>query len=142
MLFISQIKYYFCTDNSKSIIDLYYYTLVNQVNMKTIKSPADLKKIKEEFREKMSAKEKIRVRVHMGTSGQASGAKEIYEFLKVELEKRNVDATVISTGDMGYSFAEPTTRGKTSRQKHPWSLGMSTSSKLTRLSKNISGTVN
>ncbi len=76
--------------------------------MKTIKSPAALKKIKEEFREKMSAKEKIRVRVHMGTSGQASGAKEIYEFLKVELEKRNVDATVISTGDMGYSFAEPT----------------------------------
>ena len=76
--------------------------------MKTIKSPADLKKIKEEFREKTSANKKIRVRVHMGTSGQASGAKEIYEFLKVELEKRNVDATVISTGDMGYSFAEPT----------------------------------
>jgi NADP-reducing hydrogenase subunit HndB len=76
--------------------------------MKPIKSTADLIKIKEEFREKMSAKEKIRVRVHMGTSGQASGAKEIYEFLKVELEKRNVDATVISTGDMGYSFAEPT----------------------------------
>jgi NADP-reducing hydrogenase subunit HndB len=44
----------------------------------------------------------------MGTSGLASGAKEIYEFLKVELEKRNVDAIVMSTGDMGYSFAEPT----------------------------------
>jgi NADP-reducing hydrogenase subunit HndB len=76
--------------------------------MKTIKSPAELKKLKTEVRNRMSAKEKISVRVHMGTSGLASGAKEIYEFLKVELEKRNVDAIVISTGDMGYSFAEPT----------------------------------
>jgi NADP-reducing hydrogenase subunit HndB len=76
--------------------------------MKTIKSPAELKKLKTEVRNRMSAKEKIRVRVHMGTSGLASGAKEIYEFLRVELEKRNVDAIVMSTGDMGYSFAEPT----------------------------------
>lgn len=76
--------------------------------MKTIKSPAELKKLKTEVRNRMSAKEKISVRVHMGTSGLASGAKEIYEFLKVELEKRNVDAIVMSTGDMGYSFAEPT----------------------------------
>jgi NADP-reducing hydrogenase subunit HndB len=44
----------------------------------------------------------------MGTSGLASGAKEIYEFLRIELEKRNIDASVFSTGDMGYSFAEPT----------------------------------
>lgn len=76
--------------------------------MKTIKSPAELKKLKTEVRNRMSAKEKISVKVHMGTSGLASGAKEIYEFLKVELEKRNVDAIVMSTGDMGYSFAEPT----------------------------------
>jgi NADP-reducing hydrogenase subunit HndB len=44
----------------------------------------------------------------MGTSGLASGAKEIYEFFKAELEKRNIETSVISTGDMGYSFAEPT----------------------------------
>jgi len=76
--------------------------------MKTIKSPAELKKIKNDIIQKMSGKEKLRIKVHMGTSGLASGAKEIYDFMKVELEKRNIDATIISTGDMGYSFAEPT----------------------------------
>jgi NADP-reducing hydrogenase subunit HndB len=76
--------------------------------MKTIKSPDDLKRIKQQIHEKMSVKEIIRVRVHMGTSGLASGAKEIYDFLKTELEKRNINVDVISTGDMGYSFAEPT----------------------------------
>ncbi len=76
--------------------------------MKTIKSPADLKKIKDEVREKMYGKEKIRIRVHMGTSGLASGAREIYDFLRLELEKRNIQASVISTGDLGYSYAEPT----------------------------------
>jgi len=76
--------------------------------MSTIKSPADLKKRKAEFLEKMNRKEKIRVRVHLGTSGQASGAKEIFDFIRLELEKRNIEANVISTGDLGYSFAEPT----------------------------------
>ena len=76
--------------------------------MKTIKSPVDLKKIKTDFLEKTSGKEKVQVRVHMGTSGLASGAKEIYDFLRLELEKRNIEASVISTGDIGYSFAEPT----------------------------------
>jgi NADP-reducing hydrogenase subunit HndB len=52
--------------------------------------------------------DKIQIRVHMGTSGLASGAKEIYDFLNAELEKRNIDAVVIRTGDMGYCFAEPT----------------------------------
>jgi NADP-reducing hydrogenase subunit HndB len=91
--------------------------LVNQVNMKTIKSPAELKKIKSDILEKMSGKEKLRIRVHMGTSGLASGAKEIYDFLRMELEKRNVDAVVISTGDMGYSFAEPTIEVKRPGEK-------------------------
>ena len=76
--------------------------------MSIIKSPAHLKKRKAEILEKMNWKEKIRVRVHMGTSGQASGAKEIYDFIRLELEKRNIEAVVVSTGDMGYSFAEPT----------------------------------
>lgn len=48
----------------------------------------------------------------MGTSGQASGAKTIYNFFRQELEKRNIEATVISSGDMGYSFAEPTVEVK------------------------------
>jgi len=76
--------------------------------MKIIKSPADLRQIKNEVRERMYGKEKIRIRVHMGTSGLASGAKRIFDFLKDELEKRSIDASVISAGDMGYSFAEPT----------------------------------
>lgn len=76
--------------------------------MKKIKSPADLKKIKDEVREKMYGKETIWIKVHMGTSGLASGAREIYDFLRLELEKRNIQASVISTGDLGYSYAEPT----------------------------------
>jgi NADP-reducing hydrogenase subunit HndB len=76
--------------------------------MKIIKSPAELKTRRNEIRERIYGKEKLRIRVHMGTSGLASGAKEIFDFLKDELEKRNIEASVISTGDMGYSFAEPT----------------------------------
>ena len=76
--------------------------------MPIIKSPAELSKHKNEILERMYGKEKIQIRIHMGTSGQASGAKVIYDFFKAELEKRNIEATVISTGDMGYSFAEPT----------------------------------
>ena len=81
--------------------------------METIKSPGDLKKLREEILERANPKEngtkqKVRIRVHSGTSGLASGAKEIYEFLVHELGKRNIDAVVIKTGDMGYCFAEPT----------------------------------
>jgi NADP-reducing hydrogenase subunit HndB len=83
--------------------------------MKRINSLADLIKTKNEILMRMPLKEKdsnltgkVRIRVHMGTSGIASGAKEIYEFLTTELEKRNIVAEVIKTGDMGYCFAEPT----------------------------------
>jgi NADP-reducing hydrogenase subunit HndB len=76
--------------------------------MQTIKSPEDLRNLKAVLQETGKVKEKIRVRVHMGTSGLASGAREIYDFIRLELEKRNIDANVIRTGDLGYSFAEPT----------------------------------
>jgi NADP-reducing hydrogenase subunit HndB len=83
--------------------------------MEKISSLADLVKRKEKIvamKNKSgvpgSGNEKTRIRVHMGTSGLASGAKEIYDFLLVELDKRNIDATVVRTGDLGYSFAEPT----------------------------------
>ena len=81
--------------------------------MKTINSPADLRKLKEEIKAKMYGKEtgsveKVRIRVHSGTSGMASGAKEILEFIIQELEKRNIDAIVVRTGDLGYCYAEPT----------------------------------
>jgi NADP-reducing hydrogenase subunit HndB len=83
--------------------------------MEKINSLADLIKRKEEISAMKnkggvpgSGDEKTRIRVHMGTSGLASGAKDIYDFLLVELDKRNIDATVVRTGDLGYSFAEPT----------------------------------
>ncbi len=85
-----------------------HYKLVNQVNMKVIKSHEDLKKLKAEALKRIYGTEKIRVRVHMGTSGLASGAKGIHDFIKTEFEKRNIDADVIGTGDLGYSYAEPT----------------------------------
>jgi NADP-reducing hydrogenase subunit HndB len=81
--------------------------------MKTINSPADLRKLKEEIKVKLYGKEtgsgeKVRIRVHSGTSGMASGAKAILDFIIEELEKRNIDAIVVRTGDLGYCFAEPT----------------------------------
>ena len=92
---------------------MYSHTLVNQVNMKKIMSPADLRKLREEIQSRMNgkdgtSKEKVKIRVHSGTSGLASGAKSILEFITTELEKRNIDAEVVRTGDLGYSFAEPT----------------------------------
>lgn len=81
--------------------------------MKKITSPADLRKLKEDILSRMQGKEnnlkgKVRIRVHSGTSGLASGAKSVLEFVTTELEKRNIDADVVRTGDLGYSFAEPT----------------------------------
>ncbi|MDP4224537.1 MAG: (2Fe-2S) ferredoxin domain-containing protein [Bacteroidota bacterium] len=81
--------------------------------MKKIKSPDDLRKLREEILSRSHTKDssssrKVRIRVHSGTSGLASGAKAILEFISTELEKRNIEAEVIRTGDLGYSFAEPT----------------------------------
>jgi NADP-reducing hydrogenase subunit HndB len=76
--------------------------------MNAVKSPEELKSIKAGILKRMNEKETVRVKVHMGTSGLASGAREIYDFFRLELEKRNIQASVTSTGDMGYSFAEPT----------------------------------
>lgn len=50
----------------------------------------------------------IEVRVALATCGLASGAKDTYDFLKEELQKRNIEARVIRTGCMGYCYAEPT----------------------------------
>jgi NADP-reducing hydrogenase subunit HndB len=83
--------------------------------MRNITSLADLQKRrleltagKNEAAVAGSGNEKTRIRVHMGTSGLASGARVIYDFMVLELEKRNIHATVVKTGDLGYSFAEPT----------------------------------
>ncbi|MFO7862886.1 MAG: (2Fe-2S) ferredoxin domain-containing protein [Salinivirgaceae bacterium] len=83
--------------------------------MAKVKSLADLRKMKENLQSKVHLREKadnpealVQIKVGMGTSGIASGAKEVFNYLVDELEKRNVEAVVTQTGDMGYSYAEPT----------------------------------
>lgn len=50
----------------------------------------------------------IQVKVAMATCGVASGAKPVFDFLREELPKRNIQATVTKSGCMCYCFAEPT----------------------------------
>ncbi|MBM3421069.1 MAG: (2Fe-2S) ferredoxin domain-containing protein [Bacteroidetes bacterium] len=83
--------------------------------MSKVKTLADLKRLKNELKAKVELREKgdnpegrVVIKIGMATSGIASGAREIMAFLTEELDKRNIDAVVIQTGDMGYCFAEPT----------------------------------
>lgn len=83
--------------------------------MSKIKSLADLKKMREEVRSKITLREKsdnpeerVQVKVAMATCGIASGAKDVMEFMIEAFEKRNIDAVVTQTGCMGYCYAEPT----------------------------------
>ncbi len=83
--------------------------------MAKVKSLADLRKMKEDLQSKVNLRAKgdnyenlVQVKVGMGTSGIASGAKEVFNFFVEELEKRSIEGVVTQTGDMGYSFAEPT----------------------------------
>jgi len=76
---------------------------------------ADLRKIKDDLRVKMSLRENsnnpeslVQIKVAMATCGIASGAKQVMDFFIEELEKRNIQAVVTQTGCMGYCFAEPT----------------------------------
>ena len=71
--------------------------------------------MKEDLQSKVDIREKadspenyVQIKVGMATSGIASGAKEVMDFLIEALEKRNIEAVVTQTGDMGYCFAEPT----------------------------------
>ncbi len=92
--------------------------------MTKIKTLADLEKIKNELRSDLflndshdNSENAINIKVGMGTSGIASGAKDVMDFLIEALEKRNIEANVTQTGDMGYSYAEPTIEIKKSGQK-------------------------
>lgn len=83
--------------------------------MEKIKSLADLRAKREELQKKLNLRERsdnpekyVQIKVGMATSGIASGAKLVMDYLIEELDKRGIDAVVTQTGDMGYCYAEPT----------------------------------
>jgi len=83
--------------------------------MTKIKSLTELTKLREELQRKINNLHKastpeslVQVKVGMGTSGIASGAKEVFQFFKDALSKRSIEAEVTAVGDMGYCYAEPT----------------------------------
>jgi NADP-reducing hydrogenase subunit HndB len=83
--------------------------------MDKIKTLADLKKIKDDYRQKIKLRENaldphkyVQIKVAMATCGIASGAKRIMEYLVDELDKRNIESVITQTGCMGYCYAEPT----------------------------------
>jgi len=83
--------------------------------MKKIKSYSQLMDMRDDLKQKISSylnpdsiESRLIIRVGMGTSGLASGAGEVFDFLRDALKKRNFEAEVYQAGDMGYSYAEPT----------------------------------
>ncbi len=71
----------------------------------------DLKKIKEKVHKEMSLRDgdrRVKVTVHMGTCGIASGAKEVMDALLEEIEAAKVNDVVVTTsGCMGLCSREP-----------------------------------
>ncbi len=83
--------------------------------MTKITSIKDLTLLRDELRAKTIARSDksspdsiIQVKVAMATCGIASGAKPVMDYLREELEKRNIPARVTQTGCMCYCYAEPT----------------------------------
>jgi NADP-reducing hydrogenase subunit HndB len=71
----------------------------------------DLKKIKEKVHNEMSLRDgdrRVKVTVHMGTCGIASGAKEVMDTLLAEIDAAKVhDVIVTTSGCMGLCSREP-----------------------------------
>ena len=71
----------------------------------------DLKKIKEKVHTETSlrdGKRRVKVTVHMGTCGIASGAKEVMDTLLKEIEAAGINDVVVTTsGCMGLCSREP-----------------------------------
>jgi len=79
--------------------------------MTKLKSPEEFRKLKSELSEKhliIKSKTSVEIRIAMATCSIASGSGEIMDFMKEQLEKRGISASIIPTGCMGYCFAEPT----------------------------------
>ena len=72
---------------------------------------ADLKKIKEKVHKEMSLRDgdrRVKVTVHMGTCGIASGAKEVMDTLLQEIQDSNTNDVIVTTsGCMGLCSREP-----------------------------------
>lgn len=71
----------------------------------------DLKKIKERVRAETALREgykRVKITVHMGTCGIASGAREVMDVLLGEIEEAEVSDVMITTsGCMGLCSREP-----------------------------------
>jgi len=71
----------------------------------------DLKKLKEQYREKTHLREggyRAKVTVHMGTCGLAAGSREIMDGLLDEVQKANAtDVIVTTSGCAGLCSREP-----------------------------------
>ena len=71
----------------------------------------DLKKIKEKVHKEMSLRDgdrRVKITVHMGTCGIASGAKEVMDTLLEEIDAAKVhDVIVTTSGCMGLCSREP-----------------------------------
>ena len=79
--------------------------------MEKIKSFAELKKKREELQSAINLNEqsdKIQVKVAMATCSIASGAKQVWEVIENECNRRNIPVAITQTGCMGYCYAEPT----------------------------------
>ncbi len=77
--------------------------------MAKIKSVEELSKLRLDLQnQRQATKDVVQIRIAMATCGLASGAKAVYDFMTAELAKRNIEAVVISTGCLGYCYAEPT----------------------------------
>jgi NADP-reducing hydrogenase subunit HndB len=71
----------------------------------------DLKKIKEKVHKDMTLRDgvrRVKVTVHMGTCGIASGAKEVMDTLLQEIETASANDVIVTTsGCMGLCSREP-----------------------------------
>jgi len=103
--------------------------------MTKITSLTDLTKLRDELKAKTAARSEksnpdsiIQVKVAMATCGIASGARPVMDYMKEELEKRNIPARVTQTGCMCYCYAEPTIE-VTIPGKEPVTFGFVTTKK-------------
>jgi len=77
--------------------------------MKKLASAKEFTQLSEEFKKKLAEREsKVQVKVHMGTCGISSGAKEIFDVFSNEIEARNLkNIVLLKVGCIGLCGVEP-----------------------------------